>query len=237
MLSAPASRRKNRTCATTRRSAQAAGRFETIKLKTSICANSWNSRKQPGFPFCARHRHRKRSFPTASTLFHRKKAARWDFKTTGHQQRRPGRDREHGGMTHSKVNTILEQRSRSRDGQKTRAIGATAGNIELALQGRLRLSYLPRDSAAKADDIITTTGIGGIYPKDLIIGQIEEVAPDAQGLSLYAVVRPMAEIRTIHDVLVITQFEGQSSEQESQGLRCGRRTRALLKFKPCCTRF
>jgi rod shape-determining protein MreC len=120
------------------------------------------------------------------------------------------------GLTHAKVVTILDATVQVGVMDiKTREIGATSGNIELSQQEKLRFSYLPRDSAAQPDDIVTTTGIGGIYPRDLIVGVIEQIVPDPQGLSLYAVVRPMADIHTVHDVLVITQFEGQSSgEQE-----------------------
>ena len=42
----------------------------------------------------------------------------------------------------------------------TREIGITNGDILLADQGKLLLSYLPRDSASQPGDLVCTTGIG-----------------------------------------------------------------------------
>ena len=58
---------------------------------------------------------------------------------------------------------------------------------------------------------MATTGVGGLFPRELVIGTIKEILPDSQGLSLYAVVSPPADIRGVRDVLVIKRFEGQAS--------------------------
>lgn len=93
----------------------------------------------------------------------------------------------------------------------TRDTGVTTGTVALSKEGLLRLSYLPRESKAKAGDLIVTTGIGGVCPKELVIGTVREVLPDSSGLSLYAVIEPPADIRSVTDVLVITSFSGEES--------------------------
>jgi rod shape-determining protein MreC len=116
------------------------------------------------------------------------------------------------GVSHAKVLTILDVTVEvGAMDVITREIGVTSGDIALAQQGALRLSYLPRDSAAQAGDLVATTGIGGLFPRELVIGVIREVVPDGRGLSLYAVVEPPADLRTVRDVLVIRHFEGQAT--------------------------
>ena len=116
------------------------------------------------------------------------------------------------GITHAKVLTILDVTVEvGAINSATREIGVTAGELLLAEQGLLKLSYLPRESTAKAGNVIATTGVGGIFPRELIIGTIKEILPDSQGLSLYAIVSPPADIRNVRDVLVIKHFEGQAS--------------------------
>ncbi len=95
----------------------------------------------------------------------------------------------------------------------TREIGVTEGTVALAADGLLRLSYLPRESEAKAGDLVVTSGAGDTVPKNLVIGTIREVLPDSKGLSLYAVLEPPADLRDVRDVLVITQFPGNTPDE------------------------
>lgn len=116
------------------------------------------------------------------------------------------------GITHAKVLTILDVMVEvGAINTNTREIGVTSSDIPLAEQGLLRLSYLPRESAAKVGDLVATTGVGGLFPKELVIGSIKEILPDSRGVSLYAVILPPADIRNVRDVLVIKHFEGQAS--------------------------
>lgn len=91
----------------------------------------------------------------------------------------------------------------------TREIGATGGSVALAREGCLQMLYLPRESAAAPGDIVATTGIGGLFPKDLVVGTVREIVPDTQGLSLTAVLDPPADLRSVTDVLIVTSFTGQ----------------------------
>ena len=121
------------------------------------------------------------------------------------------------GITHSKVLTILDATVNIGVADaRTREIGVSGGDISLAGEGLLRVDYLPRDCKAKEGDIISTTGVGGIYPRDIVVGIIKELLPDSKGLSLYAVTEPPVDIRDVENVLVITSFAGQASEQQGE---------------------
>lgn len=113
------------------------------------------------------------------------------------------------GLISSKVITILDVTINvGAYCSATRDIGIVTGTIELAADGKCRIEYLPRDSAIAKGDIVLTSG-GTLFPKDLIIGSVEEVSLGSHGISVVATIRTSAQIRTVKDVFVITSFEGQ----------------------------
>jgi len=87
--------------------------------------------------------------------------------------------------------------------------GMVHGDIKLVSQGLCRMDYLDQNSAVAIGDLIVTTGIGGIFPKDLLIGSVTDVGQSTTDISMYAIVSPSADIRQLRDVVVITYFEGQ----------------------------
>ena len=119
------------------------------------------------------------------------------------------------GPTYAKVATILDVMLEiSSYDSRTKDIGITTGRIDLAEDGLCQLTLLQRESGASAGDIVITSNVGGLYPKDLVIGTIREVRTESHGISLYAVIEPAVDVRTVKDVLVITSFEGQASAAE-----------------------
>ena len=57
----------------------------------------------------------------------------------------------------------------------------------------------------KGDQVITT-GLGGVYPPDLLVGIVQEVVPEASGKSSIAVIKPGADPRTVKHVFIITDY-------------------------------
>ncbi|MDO5601837.1 MAG: rod shape-determining protein MreC [Oscillospiraceae bacterium] len=111
------------------------------------------------------------------------------------------------GPNYAKVITVLDPRVNiGCTVSRTRDIGTAAGTAELAQEGKLALSYLPRETLTTENDIVVTTGYGGIFPKGLILGTVEDVRPESSGKSMYAVLRPTVDISTITMVFVITDF-------------------------------
>ena len=113
------------------------------------------------------------------------------------------------GLTSAKVVTILDININiGAYSSATRDVGIVTGTVDLAMRGLCRMEYIPRDSEIGPGNIILTSG-GEIYPKDIIIGTVEEVKTSASGVSVVAVVRPAAQIQTVKDVIIITSFAGQ----------------------------
>ena len=121
------------------------------------------------------------------------------------------------GISHAKVLTILDATVNvGVMDSRTREIGAANGELTLAEEGLLKVNYLPRDGQSQPGDIIVTTGIGGLYPRGLIVGTIKELLSDSRKLSLYAVTEPPTDIRTVQNVLVIKYFDGQASAEQGE---------------------
>ena len=112
------------------------------------------------------------------------------------------------GLNWATVRTILD--SGSSIGALVFRSGASAvaqGDFALMGQGRLSLTYLGTDPDLAFGDLIVTSGLGGYYPAQLVIGSVEEVRSSDDGLDQVAVVRPAAELEDLEQVFVITSFD------------------------------
>lgn len=90
---------------------------------------------------------------------------------------------------------------------RTDEIGVASGDFNLMKEGRLKLSYLPADAQLLNGDLIVTSGVGGYYPKGLVIGAVEEVMLDDSGLTRYAVIEPMVDFAELTQVFIVKSFD------------------------------
>ena len=60
--------------------------------------------------------------------------------------------------------------------------------------------------------MIVTSGLGGAFPKNIIVGTVDEVLAESHGASSYAVITPYTDISRLRNVYVITDFTGQEQE-------------------------
>ena len=81
----------------------------------------------------------------------------------------------------------------------------------LTLKGLVRLSGLSKTTPVSPGGIVCSSGIGGIFPKDLIIGTVSEVVTNSTDTSAYATVEPNIDPSRLTDVFIITDFAGKAS--------------------------
>ncbi len=111
--------------------------------------------------------------------------------------------------TYCVVNTILNPSVNvSAYEVRTRESSYVTTNVELAKKSQCCLTGLVRTTSVAPGGIVCTSGIGGIYPADLIIGVVEEVKNDTTNISSYAVINPQVDFSQLRDVFVITEFRG-----------------------------
>ncbi len=111
------------------------------------------------------------------------------------------------GPNYAKVVTILDPSVNiSCIVSRTRDNGMLTGNAEYSLDGFCTLTLLPRETAATQGDDVITTGNGGLFPKGLSVGVVQEIIPDSSGKSMYAVIEPSVDIQSVRTVVVITNY-------------------------------
>lgn len=66
-----------------------------------------------------------------------------------------------------------------------------------------RVAYLLRRDEVKEGDLLVTSGIGGKFPPDLIVGRISKLIPSKQGLFQEAVAEPAVDFGRLEEVFII----------------------------------
>lgn len=112
------------------------------------------------------------------------------------------------GLNWSTVTTILDTDSQlGARVFRTGEITVAQGDLALMGQGLLKLSYLEGESSLMNGDLIVTSGLGGYYPADLVIGNVEEIRTDDTGLTKYAILSPQVDPTALRQVFIITDFQ------------------------------
>ena len=110
-------------------------------------------------------------------------------------------------LTSCKVMTILHPSFNAAGVvSRTRDNGIITGSADYAAEGLCVLSNLSRSTLTKANDQVITTGLGGVFPPDVLVGVVQELVPEASGKSTIAVIKPGADPRTVKHVFIITNY-------------------------------
>jgi len=83
--------------------------------------------------------------------------------------------------------------------QSTRTEGIVRGSIE----GKLTLEFVSTEATVRAGDVVITSGIGGVYPKGLIIGEVTEVRKTPADLYQNIELAPTGRLAGLEEVLVL----------------------------------
>jgi rod shape-determining protein MreC len=87
--------------------------------------------------------------------------------------------------------------------QTSRATGVVEGQVG----GSLLMKYIPQGETVNINDIVLTSGLGGNFPKNLIIGQVTAVHQRDIEMFQQADIRPTVDFNKLEIVLIITNFE------------------------------
>lgn len=104
----------------------------------------------------------------------------------------------------AKVQTIIDTASN---------VSANISNVQdsVILKGTLnntetvRATYIPADSTILQGDQVVTSGLGGIYPKGILIGTVKSVVNTKNEADRYAEIEVATDFSRLETVLVITQ--------------------------------
>ncbi|HLA99227.1 MAG TPA: rod shape-determining protein MreC [Anaerolineales bacterium] len=84
--------------------------------------------------------------------------------------------------------------------------GRDAAVLHGQITGDLSLEMIPQDADVQAGDLVLTSGLGGGYPQNILIGQVTGVRSREQDIFKSASIQTMVDFDQIEIVLVITNF-------------------------------
>lgn len=112
------------------------------------------------------------------------------------------------GENWAKVITILDpQSSVGVMIKRSKEIGILEGDSNLRYEGKCRLGYIARDTDVQNGDFLETSGLGGIFPRGLVIGRVVEIYDENATMSKAATVEPLASIGKVNEVFVVTSYK------------------------------
>ncbi|WP_042316015.1 rod shape-determining protein MreC [Desulfofarcimen acetoxidans] len=70
--------------------------------------------------------------------------------------------------------------------------------------GTLNLIHLPVAQDIKKGEVVITSGVGSIFPKDIPVGEVESFYKESSGLFKTAVIKPYVDFNRLEEVIILT---------------------------------
>lgn len=86
--------------------------------------------------------------------------------------------------------------------QESRAQGMLEGQPD----GTLRLNYVDAGAEVNVGDLVVTSGLGGVFPKGILLGRVSSVEKTDNALYYTIVVTPSSEAESNEEVLIVTSL-------------------------------
>jgi rod shape-determining protein MreC len=108
------------------------------------------------------------------------------------------------GLNTSKVQLILDPRSSVGtliQRPESRVAGIVMGDVNNPHAPKM--VNIPKDADVKVDNMIVTSGFGGVYPKGIVVGKVKEIHNDEGGLLKHGIVATTVNFEKLEDVAVV----------------------------------
>jgi rod shape-determining protein MreC len=87
--------------------------------------------------------------------------------------------------------------------QRSRATGVVQGR----LGSELEMRYILQNETVVVGDVILTSGLGGNFPKGLVVGQVVEVERNDIDMFQKALIAPAVDLQRLETVMVLMNFQ------------------------------
>ena len=84
--------------------------------------------------------------------------------------------------------------------------GMVQGGYASGQNGLLEMKYLPSSAIIRTNDQVVTAG-STVYPRNLILGKVVGAGFTDTGVEKYALLQPAADIASLEQVFIVTQYE------------------------------
>jgi rod shape-determining protein MreC len=100
---------------------------------------------------------------------------------------------------------VMVERSRAR------------GIVEGSTDSLCRLNYMLRGDDVSVDDLLVSSGMGGIFPKGLPVGRVVGISPEKRRMFQSAVVEPAVDFNKLEEVFIILELSPQRKLLDTLG--------------------
>ncbi len=110
------------------------------------------------------------------------------------------------GEHYARVQTMLDMRSAIGtivQRPESRVASVVKGNSSHPLSPYMM--DVPKDADILVNDTLVTSGLGGLYPKGILVGHVEKIEANQEGYVNQIVVKPSVDFYTLEEVFVITE--------------------------------
>ena len=110
------------------------------------------------------------------------------------------------GPNYSIVKTVLDSTLEISTNISTSGYnGMVKGGYISGNETLLRMDYLPSSSIIRNKDQVVTSG-STVYPRGLIVGSVVDAGFEETGVAKYALLEAAADIRSLEQVFIITEY-------------------------------
>jgi len=111
------------------------------------------------------------------------------------------------GSNYAVVKTILDSSLQvSASISSSGHSGMVQGGYSTDNAGLLRMDYLPTSAVIRNNDQVVTAG-STVYPRNLILGYVVDAGVSDSGVAKYALLKPAADISSLEQVFILTEFD------------------------------
>lgn len=98
--------------------------------------------------------------------------------------------------------------------QGSRSTGVLCGSVD----GSLHLEYVATTAQVSVGELVVTSGLGGVYPKGLLIGTVASVTSSPSDVYYSIVVTPAARTGNYETVYVVTSYDAEQASSTAESL-------------------
>lgn len=110
------------------------------------------------------------------------------------------------GVNYAEVKTVLDSTLEISGTISTSGYnGMVSGGYVQGNETLLRMNYLPSSAIIRNQDQVVTSG-STVYPRGLIMGYVVDAGFEETGVAKYALLDPAAEISSLEQVFIITEY-------------------------------
>ncbi len=93
--------------------------------------------------------------------------------------------------------------------------GVVTGSVSLSREGLCKMGFLNEETRLNSGQVILTSGESGSFPANYMIGFVKNIGMDETGMNAYAEVTPAVDVTALRVVVVITDFNGKVSYEDT----------------------